>query len=312
MKKYLLLIIFATLSLAFIATPVLAQEMPPEKVALYTKYYELKKGGEEGQKQAYEVAKEFLQKYGNDDDQYVKAVKVFVAAYEKLSREVPFWKAYNAKDYPKAFEAGRQAVNSDPENFAILASLARAGYLNAFGGNNSLNTEALGYAKRALELIDTNKVSKPDPFASTDEARGFLNYASGYFQRDDAPLDATKALIKAAQTGPTRTEPSTYYLLAQTILKGEYDPLEKEYNEKYKGKDETPESKAMFDKLIAVANRAIDAYARSVALSTKPEQAQSKSKALAELTDLYKSFHQNSDAGLSDLIATVLSKPLPQ
>ena len=32
---------------------------------------------------------------------------------------------------------------------------------------------------------------------------------------------------------------------------------------------------------------------------------------LAQLTSLYKSFHNNSDAGLNDLIATVLSKPLP-
>src|SRR5262249_22883449 len=74
----------------------------------------------------------------------------------------------------------------------------------------------------------------------------------------------------------------------------------------------TPESKAMYERLILVGNRAVDAYARAVALSTKPEQAKSKSQAMAELTDLYKGLHQGSDAGLSDLIATVLSKPMPQ
>ena len=312
MKKYSLFAIIAVFFIASAPALTFAQEMAPEKAALYTKYYELKQGGEEGQKQAYEVAKEFLQKFGNDDDQYVKAVKTFVAAYEKLRREVPFWKAYNAKDYPKVFEAGRHAINADPENFAILSALARAGYLNAFGGNNSLNAEAVGYAKRALELIDANKVSKPEPFASVDEARGFLNYGMGYLQRDQAPGEATKALIAAAQIAPTRNEPSTYYYLAQTILKGEYDPLEKQYTTVYSGKPETPESKSMFEKIIAAANRAIDAYARSVALSTKPEQAESKKKAMAELEELYKGLHQGSDAGLSDLIATVLSKPLPQ
>src|SRR5215813_6593254 len=282
MRNYSFIVVIAVV--LFSAVPGWAQEVSPEKAALYTKYYELKKGGEEGQKQAYEVAKEFLQKFGNDDDQYTKAVRAFVAAYEKLSREVPFWKAYNAKDYPKAFEAGRQAISADPENFAILGALARAGYLNAFGGNNTLNAEALGYAKRALELIDANKVSKPDLYASVDDARGFLNYAMGYLQRDQAPMEATKALMAAAQIGSTRNEPSTYYYLAQTILKGDYDPLEKEYNEKYKGKDETPESKAMYERLILVGNRAVDAYARAVALSTKPEQAKSKSQAMAELT----------------------------
>jgi len=59
-----------------------------------------------------------------------------------------------------------------------------------------------------------------------------------------------------------------------------------------------------------VAERAIDAYARAVALSTGPEQIEAKSKILVQLTALYKNFHNNSDAGLSELIATVLSKPL--
>jgi len=31
---------------------------------------------------------------------------------------------------------------------------------------------------------------------------------------------------------------------------------------------------------------------------------------LSELTDIYKGFHQNSDAGLNDLIASVLFKTL--
>jgi hypothetical protein len=51
--------------------------------------------------------------------------------------------------------------------------------------------------------------------------------------------------------------------------------------------------------------------ARGVALATKPEYKDSKAKWLAQLTDIYKDFHNNSDAGLNELIATVLSKPLP-
>ena len=35
-----------------------------------------------------------------------------------------------------------------------------------------------------------------------------------------------------------------------------------------------------------------------------------KAKWLAQLTDIYKDFHNNSDAGLNDLIASVLSKPM--
>jgi hypothetical protein len=61
-----------------------------------------------------------------------------------------------------------------------------------------------------------------------------------------------------------------------------------------------------------LGERAIDAYARAVALTTEPDQQEGKAKVLAQLTTLYKSFHNNSDAGLAELIAGVLSKPLPQ
>ena len=67
----------------------------------------------------------------------------------------------------------------------------------------------------------------------------------------------------------------------------------------------------MLERANAIANRAIDAMARAVALATKPEQKDLKGKWLSQLTDIYKDFHSGSEAGLNDLIATVLSKPLP-
>jgi hypothetical protein len=44
---------------------------------------------------------------------------------------------------------------------------------------------------------------------------------------------------------------------------------------------------------------------------SSPQQQETKNKILAQLTALYNTFHNNSDAGLNELIATVLSKPLP-
>lgn len=309
MKKTAHLLPLVVLLLLFSA--VHAQELSLEKTALYTKYYELKKGGADGQKLAYEVAKDYLQKFGADTDQYTEAVRKFVVAYEKISREVNFYKAYNAKEYAKTFEVGRQILSTEPENFAILGSLARAGYFNALAGNKSLNSEAVAFIKRAIELVETNKVTKPDPFISLEEGLGFLNYVLGFLLHEESAADAEAALLKAAKIGGTKNEPTTYYYLAASILKGEYEPLSDEYRQKHAGKDETAEGKAMFERLISIGNRAIDAYARAIALSTKPEQAKFKNHVLAEVTDLYKGFHNNSDAGLSELIATVLSKPMP-
>jgi hypothetical protein len=43
----------------------------------------------------------------------------------------------------------------------------------------------------------------------------------------------------------------------------------------------------------------------------KPEQKNARAQALAQLTTLYKAFHNNSDEGLNELIAGVLAKPMP-
>jgi hypothetical protein len=106
MKKYSLFAIIAVFFIASAPALIFAQEMAPEKAALYTKYFELKKGGEEGQKQAYEVAKEFLQKFGNDDDQYVKAVKTFVAAYEKAQARSAFLESVQCQGLSEGVRSG--------------------------------------------------------------------------------------------------------------------------------------------------------------------------------------------------------------
>src|SRR4029078_7590451 len=98
----------------------------------------------------------------------------------------------------------------------------------------------------------------------------------------------------------------TYNLLGAAILKGEYAKVSAEYNEKFGNKPPSPEQQAMLAQVIKVGERAIDAYARAVALSTKPEEQDGRAKLMAQLTNLYKSFHNGSDAGLSELIAGVL------
>jgi hypothetical protein len=311
MKNKANLLLFPLLLVVLVCSQVHAQELSPEKIALYTRYYELKKGGAEGQKQAYQVAKEYLAKFGADTDQYTEAVRKFIAAYDKASREVEFYKAYNAKEYAKTFELGRQILSLDPENFVILGNLSRAGYFSAFNGNKSFNADTVTFAKKALELIEANKVTKPDPFNDFDEGRGFLNYVQGFLLQEQSPAEAEAALLKAAQVGGTKNEPTTFFYLGNAILKAEYDPLSEVYQKNHAGKDETPEGKAMFERLITIGNRAIDAYARAIALSTKPQDAKFKNLVLSELTELYKSFHNNSVEGLTDLIANVLSKPMP-
>jgi hypothetical protein len=60
-------------------------------------------------------------------------------------------------------------------------------------------------------------------------------------------------------------------------------------------------------------DRVIDAYARAVALAgNEPQYQTAKASWTKQLTTLYKFRHADSDAGLTEFIAGVLSKPLPQ
>jgi hypothetical protein len=159
--------IFAVAALSTSKSQVIAQapEMSEEKTALYTKYYEKRQGGEEDQKVAYELAQEFLRKFGADDDRYTKAVRKFVGLYEANAREVALGRALTAKDYPKVFEVGRQILEKEPENFSTRVHMVRAGYASSTSGNTSLNAESISVAKQALQLINSNKVSNPAPLA---------------------------------------------------------------------------------------------------------------------------------------------------
>jgi hypothetical protein len=56
----------------------------------------------------------------------------------------------------------------------------------------------------------------------------------------------------------------------------------------------------------------IDAYARAVALAgTNPKHEAAKKEWVENLTTWYKYRHNNSDAGMNELVASIMSKPLP-
>ena len=106
-----------------------------------------------------------------------------------------------------------------------------------------------------------------------------------------------------------KTEPAAYYLLGSLYYNNEVKPKVAEYAAKYPaGSAETPESKAAFDAINEAIDRSIDAFARAVALSKDANQ---KKTFMDQLTAIYKSRHDNSDAGLQELVASVLNKPLP-
>ncbi len=304
---------FASSTAAQINPTMPSQSSDNNKENLYAQFTDYRKSlNPEERRLAYPAAKDYLRKFGGDNDSNAKDVQKFVTDYERALHDSDVFTAYTAKNYLKAFELGRPHLKSDPDDFFVLATLTEAGYDNAVAGDAVLNDETTSYARRAIKLLEGGKIVKPDPFKNMEFARGFLNSALGWFVKDQVPGEAAAAFLKAAQSdGPYRTDPSIYHRMGVAILKGEFAALSKEYNEKYGAKQSSPEQSAMLDRIMHAGDRAIDAYARAVALMTRPEQQEARNKILAQLATLYKNFHNNSDAGLNELIATVLSKPFP-
>jgi hypothetical protein len=278
------------------------------KNALYTKFLELIKGGPAEQKQASEVGKEYLAKFGTPEDDIVKYIRGWVEKYDAAVWKYEFDQAV-ANNPARAFEMGRTRLQTQPENVELNLSLVQAGVNAASAKNMAHNAEAANAARRALQLIEGGKTA-PNYiiFANRDEAVGGLHYMIGYLLMQSSPVEAAAELIKAAQSNTKfKTEPSTYQYLGG-IYYEDFKKQAADYKTKYEGKDETDESRAAFEKLMQTLDRTIDALARAELHS---KTAAEKKRFRDQVTALYKSRNNGAETGLNEYLAGVSSRPLP-
>jgi hypothetical protein len=151
------------------------------------------------------------------------------------------------------------------------------------------------------------------PFKGKDDTLAYLYDVVGRLTLKDNPSGALTAFLKKAQfETDLKKDPWTYYFIAAAYESGPYAKLSADYKTKFEGKDETPESKLALENINQVIDRMVDAYARAVALAGNDVKYQAPKKDWMEgLSTWYKYRHNQSDAGLNELIASVLSKPLP-
>ena len=220
---------------------------------------------------------------------------------------------YNNKDFAEAFKIGREVLASEPDNITVIVHLGANGYLVAPLKNDQLNTEAVQYANKALQMLDSGKTLETwTPLKNKDAAVAYLNYTVGSLTIEKDPSGALKYLIKSAQFDtPLKTSAFTYALIAGAYETGAYAKQSDEYKLKYSGKEETPESKLALANINQLVDRMIDGYARAVALAgTDSKLATQKTAWTESLTQWYK-FRNNSETGMNELVASILSKPLP-
>ena len=295
------------------ATPQDPQCSPENKLAWYNEFRQQFKGDTA---KANELAKKWLAcpEVAGEEAQ-AAYLKNFVTLYEKANRKNQVSDlVYNKKDYPKAFEVGKAVLADEPENLKVLIDLAYAGFASATAKNEAFTADAVNYAKKAMQLIEAGKApDKWEPYLGKDDALAYLNNIIGQLTVQKNPSEALPNLIKVAQYESKLNKlPFTYATIAAAYEAGSYAKLSEEYKAKFGGKDETPESKLALENINQVVDRMIDAYARAVALvGTDAAQQAAKKEWMDSLSTWYKYRHNQSDAGLNEMVAGILAKPLP-
>jgi len=291
---------------------VVAQETDdPVKIEIYRRFVDNRI---QNPNAAYQAARDYLQKYPKDKDQYTDYLSKWVLAFERDERKRNLPILINEKKFAEAYSTGAKILADEPNYLRAQIDLGYAGYLAASAKNETFNTAALDYARKAIQAIESGKTpTEWAPFKGKDDTLAYLNYAVGFLTLKTTPDQAIDSLLRAAQyDSDIKKTPSTYYFLAVAYESGPYKTMSTAYQTNFAGKPETPESKAALEKLNVVMDRIVDAYARAIAAAgTDPKTEQSRKEWLTALSNYYKFRHEGSDAGINEFIKEASQKPLP-
>ena len=304
-----LLLLLVAVGTAF---KVQAQETDdPVKIDIYKKFYDNRNNN---QAAAYIAAQDYLKRYAKDKDQYVDYLQKWIQFYERDERKRMLPGLINAKNYAEAYKVGAKILADEPDYLRAQIDLGYAGYLSASASNETHNADALGYARKAIQAIEGGKVpTEWAPFKGKEDTLAYLYYAVGFLTLKTAPEPAIDSLLKAAQfDSDIKKTASTYFFLAAAYEAGPYKRLSADFQTRFANKEESAESKAALEKINVVIDRMIDAYARAIATAgNDPKTEASRKTWMTNLTSYYKFRHAGADTGLTEYIASVLSKPLP-
>ena len=129
------------------------------KTASYQEFLKFRK---DDQAKAFEAAKKYLACPADgatpETQKIIDYLKKWSTAYEEGMRKIKFTALlYNEKKYPEAYALGREILAAEPDNLKVLVDLGANGYVVAPLKNDQLNSESLGHARKALQLIESGK-----------------------------------------------------------------------------------------------------------------------------------------------------------
>jgi len=333
-------LVYLTLSIAMIfggAVLTFAQDDPEaQKTALYEKFLACRSDPDPVKKKAcYEYAREYLKKYGADNDEYVAFLQKRVKAYDdeeaynqlvqRYESSVKDAKNINADE---AFSSGKEILAKQPDQLDVVITLACVG-LEKFSIDPKVvkyNADTIKYAALAIEKINGGAKTKyfgnyscahtttafPD---GKSNALGDLNYTIGYimFYGMNQKKEALPYLYKATQFNSyTQKEPSIYNAIGAYYF-AELVRLSQEASEKLKANNGVmnDEIKQLIALQRGYTDRALHAYSRAYSLeSSAPENKTFKDSLRAKMQELYEFRFDGKKVGLDEYITSAATRPI--
>jgi tetratricopeptide (TPR) repeat protein len=231
---------------------------------------------------------------------FERAQAVFTSEQEQEILGPVALEAYSSGNRPDdAFALAGEMLAKNPDDLYVLARMTRTGTEEARKKNRKYADVSLQYGLKAIALIEEGKrpasfdgVTWSDYKASLGQLYQYT--AILYLAADNTP-EAKARLTKATALSPH--DPSNFALLGR-VINVDYIAQMKAYEAMAEGsaKDDA------LQKIDAVVDAMIDAYARAAGLATgRPEYQTLLQQVIPDLTTYYKYRHQ-STKGLVQLI----------
>jgi uncharacterized lipoprotein YehR (DUF1307 family) len=317
---------------------------PEEKAALDKKFRDNRTTNRDV---AYQTAQEYLAKCGNDEEtkQFVDYLKNWVAK-EKVRREQEekdriaaenakrcydpiqsVAKATSAADKAKVgsavFSGCQQFASQAPNDpYPVLAPVDY-GFVLATSNPpvNTYTDQTIAAAKQAIQKIESNSLGDVKwadyGYKGKDDALAWLNYIIGYITFNNLngkEAESVPYFYKSLQyNSEIKSKPLPYYAIGFNY-RTQYNKAVQDFQAKTQGAtDVTEEMKRDLGMQKALADRAIDAFARAYAVAkADPKLPQAaKDARLKDLEQMYKIRNKEQTTGMNELVASVMTKPLP-
>ncbi len=257
---------------------------------------------------AYQLGKDFVAKYGKDNDDKAKKIKDFVDKY----RLAAFDKKLNENKTAEAFALGKEILAQEPENSYVTMNLAYGGYDALLKSKDkTFADESVKYARQTLSLFEAGKLPNTfQPFKDQAEVTALMYYVIANFAMDTNFKEAAQNFYKSIQYEAQFKKNSYPYYIISFYYEKEYEKAAAEYQTKYGNvTKEDSEMKAAQAKLERLIDRMLDAYARAIKFG-EAEKSPDTATWKKRFTDIYK-FRNKNETGINEYLEKVSNTPMP-